>query len=210
MKTTITFWLLFFFLSCDLNSATEIEIIRTTNFSESQRQRIDMIASNLERVINSEHFMNQVLAHKFNGVTSYSESNGDSNLQIYLKIMSGYEKLDPNTDNKWKLNLFLKWLFSQSTLAYTYFNSPEIYINSRYFNRGSDASIAGTICHEYMHKLGYEHSKKNTSTRPFTVPYGVGDICESIYVNMIGHNYAAQESCGMICSIRRLLSGYFE
>ena len=32
--------------------------------------------------------------------------------------------------------------------------------------------------HEWLHKIGFEHSYYNNSDRPYTVPYAIGEIVE--------------------------------
>lgn len=206
MRTTIILWLLIFFLSANSVAQTKIKIVNLGNFSPDQTSRIDVIMNNLEQIINSRDFMERVVNHRINGEFRYEENNNESNYEIYSKIMSGYELLDTNIDYKWTLNLNLKWFFTLRTRAYTYFTKPEIYINSRYYNRGMDAEIAGTICHEYMHKLGYSHSKEYTDIRPYTVPYSIGDICEILYINNFGDIMIKEESCNLWCRFKRYVN----
>lgn len=207
MRTTLILWFLFFFLSSSSVAETRIEIVKLGNFSDAQKRRVELIVSNLEKVINSREFLDQVINHRVNGELRYENNNNQTNNEIYSKIMSGQELLDTSVDNKWTLSLNLKWFFTINTLAYTYFDKPEIFINSRYYNRGMDAQIAGTICHEYMHKVGYSHDKKSTNTRPFSVPYAVGDICEMLYINNIGGFVPQEVSCNVWCRVKRLING---
>lgn len=210
MRTTIILWFLIFFLSANSVAQTRVSITKFGNFSDDQRIKIEMIAKNLEQIINSKEFRDQVINYKINGEYRFEENNNESNYQIYSKIMSGYELLDTSLDNKWLLNLNLKWFFTLKTRAYTYFTRPEIYINSRYYNKGMDSEIAGTICHEYMHKVGYSHTKEYTDLRPYTVPYAIGDICEILYINNFNDSYfMKEESCSLWCLFKRYLNGSF-
>jgi hypothetical protein len=36
------------------------------------------------------------------------------------------------------------------------------------------------VAHEYCHKIGFEHSVQPTPSRPFSVPYGIGNIVEEL------------------------------
>jgi hypothetical protein len=210
MRTTIILCLLIFFLSFSSLSQTKIEIVSLGNFNKEEKDKVERIISNTEKIINSQDFMTQILNHKVNGELRFENNKNESNADIYKKIMSGYELLEPIADNKWQLNLNLKWFFGRSTLAYTYFNKPEIYINSRYYKNGYEAEIAGTICHEYMHKIGYSHDQRSTSIRPYSVPYAVGGICELLYINNYGGFDLKAQECGLWCRLKRIMNGRFK
>lgn len=166
------------------------------------------ISENLEKVINSNDFKIYILDHSMNKQKNFLENNNKNNHQIYFNIMSGEEVLNPVKDNEWQLHLNKKFILSRSTLAYTDKKQKEIHFSSRYIENGDDASISGTICHEYAHKLGYGHDTKNTKQWPYTVPYAVGDICTSLYVNLFPGrpvNTVKEPYCGILCRLKGLL-----
>lgn len=210
MMTKIFLWSLIFFYSSLTYAETCIEVVKARNFSPSAKARMFKIINNLQVAINHDSFKQLVINYKINGVYRYENNNNDTNIMIYEKIMSGSETLGPNIDQKWNLDLNLKWLFSRSTLAYTDFSRPEIYINSRYFGRGLDSEIAGTICHEYTHKLGYSHDNKDTPKRANSVPYVIGSICEMVYANTSYKGIVKQDACGLWCRFKRYVSGSIE
>ncbi len=182
-KTLLT--LLLFFLSAFVQAETKITFEKLSGFSTLDQRRVIKIAQNLETVINSEHFMLLVFSHQYNNEKTFFQNNNETNDQIFYRLMSGYERRNPLPDNTWSLNLRLRSLFSRTTTAYTYPSSPVITISLRYWKKTSEAGIARTLCHEYLHKVGYDHSSSRTVQRPFTVPYGIGGICETVYANII-------------------------
>jgi hypothetical protein len=176
---------LIFFLSSSTWALTRLQLDQVSNFSVDDGARLNRITRNLETVINSVHFRNLVLEHSFKAQKTFHLNNGDINERVYSRIMSGEETRNVISDGVWNLNLRLKFIFSPSTIAYTTVGSPMINISRRYWRVSSDAKMAGTICHEYMHKVGYVHSFNATPDRPFTVPYGIGSICETVYSNLV-------------------------
>ena len=51
-----------------------------------------------------------------------------------------------------------------------------IHQNRKFLDGATIGFIAGNIAHESMHKIGYEHDFDATAIRPYSVPYGIGDI----------------------------------
>ena len=215
---------LLFFLSANLYSATPapvlplpqttITIVSIKNFSPQELSRIKNIISNLPRVINSNDFRVFVKENKIDNAYKFEENNNNTNEKIYNHIMSGTEKLSPAIDNNWQLTLNKRWLFSRSINAYTYDYIPEITFNSRYFKSVDDASIAGTICHEYSHKLGYKHDSPNQQKQQNSVPYSVGQMCSylyELYFPIPSHQFnpslkMVKEECGLICRFKSLFN----
>lgn len=71
--------------------------------------------------------------------------------------------------------------------GYTYPNDPTIYLNRYYrtqwdYDNGYwsiDAEVSNAV-HEATHKMGFSHDYRNTSRRPFSVPYSANaavDAC---------------------------------
>jgi len=190
--TLILFLLVF---SVKIYAQTVIRLVEVTNFNPTQRQKLDRIIATLQKVINSEVFKNAVLNNEFNKSKSYANNNGQRNDEIYLSMMSGADGIKKDKDRSWDLHLNLRFIFSRSTVAYTLPGSPMIHLNQKFFINESEAKMAGTLCHEYSHKVGYGHDKKLTAIRPYSVPYRLGDHCESLYKKFDGLN-----SCGAICT----------
>jgi hypothetical protein len=150
-----------------------IEIVSLTGFTPEQETRFRKIVSNTEAVINEVQFKKEVEGWRWNGKNSFVDTS-DTPKQVYSKV----------TSQSWKLEYRLEKLrpFSK-TIGYTYPNVSWIAFNAKKFPVLEDAEIAANICHEYAgHKLGrYQHGQQYTKDRPYSVPYGLGSICERIY-----------------------------
>ena len=79
-----------------------------------------------------------------------------------------------------------RWPWS-AALAYVQGNNPKtIYINERKLNR-SEASIAATIAHEYIHVLdnytpeSFGHGDNYASGKDNSAPYYFGQVVEEVY-----------------------------
>lgn len=207
--TTIFFVFMFSFIC---NAQTTIQIVKMENFDPIDKKRIENITAKTEKLINSEFFKEAIIEQKDKNAQKFIENKGLSNLEIYSSIMNASEDINSISDKTWQLNLSLKRIFSSSTLAYTEKSKPEIFINLKYFKNAKDNKIAGTICHEYMHKLGYAHDKKYSKERSKTVPYMIGDICDSLYLNLKSLDIPSQPKtqekkiCGFLCKFKKVIN----
>lgn len=127
------------------------------------------------KIVNSKPFRLEVMNFKFADTT-------DTNAAIYNKILKSSEDFKPYSDYNWDLSYRFTTDTSNGCNLYgwTYENSETTWFNLCNFDARNDSSIVGTICHEHMHKLGYNHSKDTSYS---SVPYAVGDICENLYYN---------------------------
>ena len=106
-----------------------------------------------------------------------------SNQEIYDHILKGVEDLSPVEDFEMDLKLTL-YHSKTNTVGYTYPNTNEIWVNDKYFNSYSLGEVANNAMHEWLHKIGFEHSYYNNPDRPFTVPYAIGEIVEKLINNL--------------------------
>ena len=204
---------LFFLLSF---TRTKVTLVNSSNFNPTEKKKLTSVITELEKIINTKEFSELVRSHSFNNENKFSDNANKSNEQVLKDILSGSETLTSKVDYEWQLNLNQKWLFSASTLAYTTSDSPIININSRYFKKASESDLAGTICHEYTHKLGYMHDKKETKVRFYSVPYGVGNICSLLYTKGDTVNFSKnlpvsslmESQCGIWCTLKGLFNVY--
>jgi len=150
-----------------------------TNFSDSEKERMQLVLKKLLKVINSDQFKEKVLSHKYNGDRTFVDNNGMSNLEVYQHLISGAEDLLDDVDHQMDLNLNMYYSLS-STIGYTYPNTLKIWINRRFFQGFKPSQIAANLIHEYMHKLGFGHDYNYTERRPFSVPYAFGKIVRKI------------------------------
>ena len=194
---------------CFIKAETKIKVESYSNFTVKDIERFNRIISNLETILNSQSFKDFILNHKVENNKTFLENDNKSNEQIYINLLEGKETLSPIKDFTWQLVLNKKYIIPNSTLAYTDRRFPVIHFNSRYIDRGNDASIAGTICHEYSHKLGYSHEGKDRKKWSYTVPYSVGRICSQIYSTLYPirtRTIDQSSSCGLLCRIRGIFN----
>ncbi|HXH75999.1 MAG TPA: hypothetical protein VNJ08_13595 [Bacteriovoracaceae bacterium] len=133
----------------------------------------------IKKVIASEDFQNAVLDHTYNNQKTFVDNMGLSNFQIYKKMLAGAEQLNRNANNTMDMGIVV-YYEDTSTVAWTVYSSPNININSKFLNNFTPPDLTGTIMHEWLHKLGFEHEFYYTPTREFSVPYGVGSIMKRL------------------------------
>ena len=186
-------------------SFTSIVIEDAANFTEPQKARLFVVAANLEKVINSVEFKADVLNHTYAGKKTFVDNGRNSNESIYKIIMDGREELVAETDNKWNIRYKLGPLGS-SVVAQTNAARRDVTINEDKFDEMVDSQLAKTICHEQLHKLGFNHDFNNNSSRPYSVPYGCGSICMTLYQTQIFNDahLIPKYRCGIWCKFKKI------
>ena len=156
-------------------------VLKDFNFKQEDKMRDALERAKL--VLNSKKFRERVLNHTFDGKKTFVDNNGMTNEQIYKSIMDGVETLFPEVDEEMDLDITLYYK-NNSTVGYTYPDTTRIWVNSKFFNTYSLGQVAANVVHEWTHKLGYDHSRRNNPERPFSVPYGVGTIIKELVDGM--------------------------
>lgn len=160
------------------------------NFRDSEIKKIEDATEFMVETYVSDEFKKKVLDYKYE-VTKYRyeglrrvtwketyegfwENEGESQLEIYNNILSGKEELDPKEDNEADIYLRVDRSYNAGSLAYTYRSKKTIYIYEYTLKSKTIKFIAGTLLHEYCHKIKYRHvsGKRKRST----VPYGMATI----------------------------------
>jgi hypothetical protein len=95
-------------------------------------------------------------------------------------FMSGRQYNEQTDDYELDVDLTIYHSRWSSTVGYTYPNTVRTWINRKFFSRYGLAEICGNVAHEYCHKIGFEHSFQPTPSRPFSVPYGIGNLVEEL------------------------------
>lgn len=140
-------------------------------FDVAGAARFERIARNVGAILESNEFFAAVKGWYTPSAKGFKfHDTPDNNIHVLHKILS----------KKWELEYRLENMRS-STVGYTYPNVSWIALNRRKFPKMSDAEVAANICHETCHKFGYGHSRKPNKDRPYSVPYGIGFLCKSIY-----------------------------
>lgn len=142
--------------------------------SINEASRLARVGEVVSRMINSRKFLEAVAYYK---AYTYTDLSG---AEIYLEMMEGKENRSQR-DFIWNIEIGFGNA-RKSTVAWTNPGTRTIYLNRKIFSQRGDAQLAGTICHEYLHKLGFQHPKKWTADRQFSVPYWIGGICQDLYI----------------------------
>jgi hypothetical protein len=153
--------------------------ITTYNFSSSQEAKIQSAEAKIRKVIGSEAFRTRVLNHSYGGVKKFVDNDGLTNLQIYNKILKGAEKLKPTSNNAMDMGVKL-YYENSSTVGYTMTSSSNINMNTKFFNSYTSTQVTRNMMHEWLHKLGFGHAVSYSTSRDYSVPYGIGRIMEEL------------------------------
>jgi hypothetical protein len=151
-----------------------------TNFGPSNEAKVMKAIELIKAVVRTTKFRDAVLNHSYGGKKTFVDNLGYSNAQIYQIFLEGAEKLRPEKNSRMDLDLELYTNNSNNTVGYTYPSTLRIWMNTKYFNSYQHPQVARNLFHEWTHKLGFDHDRAVTPSRPFSVPYGVGSIIENL------------------------------
>lgn len=160
---------------------TSVEIV---NASETQTAKLRAAEQLIKDVVGSEEFRSAVLNHTYNGEKKFHDNEGLSNLEIYNRILEGAEELNLIKNNIMDLEVQLYYNGWTSTVGYTTPSSTRIYMNTKFFNYYTPAEVSGNMIHEWLHKVGFSHASSYSTSRDFSVPYGIGSIMERLAKNL--------------------------
>ena len=202
-KTVLFFFISLFFLSCgksgsgpsDKNANIDLSSISTNSpvpyealsfetnvklidFNQTQEQKLVDAIELMKQVVASEEFKNKILNYTYNGKKRFVDTNL-TNAQVYAKILEGAEKLKPKKNNTLDITLKL-YRVSQNVIGYTLPSVNTVWMNTKYFNNFTPADVTGNLMHEWLHKLGFRHDYKRTPQRPYSVPYAIGYLMQSL------------------------------
>jgi hypothetical protein len=154
----------------------EVNFVPNQFTTEIRMNRVKKLASIANAVVNSPEFKSRVLGSWYKGKAQFADTK-DSNEVVYQKIRASSEVF--NKCNNYLMELEYQWdSNSGRVLGWTYPTVKTVWFNYKNFDSRSDSGIVGTICHEYLHKLGYGHSSAKSYA---SVPYAVGTICAELY-----------------------------
>lgn len=145
----------------------------------------------LGEVLNSQEFKNKVLDFSYRNYTGYFwwkkwftvngfYQSGMTNEQVYEKIMSGSESRKPEADNEADIHVVVLNKTNSRVIGYTYPMVDTQYLYLNWAKMLTAVELASNMGHEWCHKLGFEHDFKSTRLRPYSVPYGIGNIISDI------------------------------
>lgn len=153
------------------------------NFTAAQEDKYNKAIEIVKKVVASEAFRTKVLNHTYEGKKTFVDNNGKTNAQIYQMILDGAEKLQPAKNNAMDVEVELYYA-ANTTVGYTYASSKRIWVNTKYFNTYTPASVAGNLFHEWLHKVGFGHAASYSVSRDYSVPYAIGRM-----ISTMGKNY---------------------
>jgi hypothetical protein len=149
------------------------------NVTSIQEAKFRRALGIIKDVVATEEFRTKVLNHTYGGKKTYVDNGGFTNAQIYQKILDGAETLQKVVDNEMDMEVELYYA-STSTVGYTYANSKRIWVNRKFFDQYTAASVASNLFHEWLHKLGFSHASTWSTSRDYSVPYAIGRIIGEI------------------------------
>lgn len=152
-----------------------IKVNKHEGFNDDQLQKYLKAVEFTEKVINSERFKSKLLKLKLTNTKRFT------NQQIYDMMMTGAENLEPIEDKE--VDVFISMYYKNNrTVGYTYPSTRETWVNSKFFNLYEPADIGCNLIHEWLHKLGFDHSSASEHT---SVPYAVGYLVEECIREML-------------------------
>ncbi|HXH74868.1 MAG TPA: hypothetical protein VNJ08_07875 [Bacteriovoracaceae bacterium] len=154
--------------------------VRMFEMSRMKQEKILAALELIRYVLSTDEFRQGVLKHSYNGRRKFAYNKGLTNTQIYKKILMGAEYLHPYNNNTMDLEVELYTNKKSKTVGYTKTRSFRIWMNTKYFNERSSAEIAGTIVHEWLHKLGFAHEVEASPFRKYSVPYAIGKLIRNL------------------------------
>ncbi len=190
MKILISF-VTFFFLS-NVNAFVPNEAytfdfnIKVHDMSFEREEKIYESVELLRKVFASPEFRTRILNHKFKGRKTFNWNRGLTNQEIYQKILSGVEKLEPQKNNAMDVEIRLFTDMKSTVLGYTKPQTKKIWMNTKYFNeKTTPIKLGSHLMHEWLHKLGFGHVRERCEDRKYTVPYAIGYIVKELAEEII-------------------------
>lgn len=177
-RTLIT--LSFLLLSSGQAISAQIDAkVLMVNFPAPEEKKVYEAVELIKKVVASSEFKERILNHTYQGKKIFVDNNGLTNEQIYQLIVEGAETMNPTKNGRMDVELEL---YEQSgrTIGYTYPHTPRIWINTKFFKRYNPVQVADNLFHEWLHKLGFDHSQKYSNSRNYSVPYAIGYLVEEL------------------------------
>lgn len=167
-------------------NALKVNVTQQQNFTADQTDKLNQAITILDQVLNSPEFKEKVLNFSYQGQLGFVQNNGMNNQQIYDYLMGGAEMYPTQQPANGMADMMLSiytppWYkrFSKA-LAYTNIDDPFLHIYKNYYNSATVADISNTLVHEWTHKMGFDHDFNATPQRPYSVPYGIGNMVEDL------------------------------
>lgn len=173
------------------DSGLTIKLHSLTNASPEVTTKVNQALNLIEGVVNTPTFRDRVLnmTYKIGSKTyaGYTQTEMTPT-QVLQDIDKAEENFAGGTDGV--IDLFLDSYYERSsTIGYTSPSDKYIHMNQYIQGSYTVAQTAGNIFHEWLHKVGYGHSRRHNSYRPHSVPYKLGYmLAEMVASKMAGKN----------------------
>ena len=164
--------------------------LETNGLTDFELDKVKRAADKMEAVFNSPEFKFWVINFSYDVVKTkgalwwkrskyehkpcFEDCNNLTNFQVFTKLMSGSESLDPTADETGNIFLTVDRRNKRGVIGYTYPTTKWQTIYGWVLKEYSIDFIAGNLAHEYCHKAGFSHAYYNTPTRQYSIPYAVG------------------------------------
>lgn len=162
MKRTFLFLLVLMNIGCSVEALPpkagplELEIILTTNTTPEEDLYLLEVVDLVEQTMNSNAFRKELIN------SDLSNTGGRSKAEVYSHIMTSYKPLKISME---EIPDGIGGRYNRET--------ETIKLDSDRLKHTHISNIAGTIAHEWLHSIGYNHNGFGERT---AVPYVVGDI----------------------------------
>lgn len=146
------------------------------NMKPWMKARVQNVVPVIERVMNSPEFRNAVLEYRSkSGKNEFEWNTGLTNALVLARIDEARELAYTGRPGEMDISISDYWRPS-GTVGHTSPASSVIHLNRYQYKRMDDAGIASNLVHEWLHKIGFDHSFDWNPQRDDTVPYGVGSL----------------------------------
>ena len=179
-------------LLCSFSSFAQtlsIQVHEFTNPSEADSQRVERALFLLEDIVNDEDFRQQALNMSYKiGSTTYTGFTQTelSAEEVLNSIFEAKENFDEGSAGV--MDLFMDMYYARSsTIGYTSQRDKFFHMNRYHHQNYSPAQTVGNIFHEWLHKIGHGHSKRNNTYRPHSVPYKLGNLIAKMAAERDSH-----------------------
>ncbi len=159
-----------------LPSGKRLEVIvhSRSGFTKTEAEKHETAIQMLEEILNSVEFKQRFVAKKFTTTKKTSEA-------VYRHIMTGAESIGKDTD--YEVDIWVEMYHEDNNVVgYTYGSTTKTWVNKKFFSKYDYAGVACNAFHEWLHKLGYDHSSGKDHS---SVPYAGGYLVEDMIGEMI-------------------------
>lgn len=152
-----------------------IKIVKLTGATEKEEKIIYDGLAALNAIWDADKFKEAVLAHKKLDGTIGFENTDDTNQEVWDKLHAAdIEIIDEVYTPSW-------WERKHDNIVVGYEDEDgSVHQNSTFLDDYENCDVADNLAHESCHVLGWSHDYEDTDIRPYSVPYGIGQIVSAL------------------------------